>query len=204
MGTDPISSNQIIEVGLFKPKCATFKGNGLNDWLQWLAETECAIDWKNLDVTCLTAYIDNCAVCEQDQKKVIVLMKDAICKLIADVKALNPSVPVETQLITDNSLVNSWKTFTGSQVRLSKEGKMISLSGLINLGTLNTVFYTLPVGYRPITQQKFIGLYTVSPFFTHITVATNGDVTVTIPSGVVGIVSSGNYVALDSIKFANS
>lgn len=204
MITDPISSNQVIEVGLFKPKCADFKGNSLNDWLKWLADTECAVDWKNLDVSCITDYIDNCAVCDQDQTKVITLLKDAICKLITDVSKLTPTVPTETQLITDNTLQNSWKTFTGSQVRLAKEGKMISLSGLINLGTLNTICYTLPVGYRPLTQQKFIGLYTISPFFTHITVATNGDITVTVPSGVVGSVSSGNYVALDGIQFANS
>jgi hypothetical protein len=204
MGTDPISTNQVIEVGLFKPKCATFKGNGLNDWLQWLAETECAVDWKNLDVACLTSYIDNCPVCEQDQKKVIILMRDAICKLITEVKTLSPNTPIDTLLITDNNLVNNWKTFTGSQVRLAKEGKLVNLSGLINLGTLNTVCYTLPVGYRPVVQQKFIGLYTVSPFFTHITVATTGDITITIPSGVVGVVSSGNHVALDGIQFATA
>jgi hypothetical protein len=204
MGTDPISSNQVIEVGLLKPKCATFYGNSLNDWLKWLAETECEIDWANMDVKCLTDYIDNCAVCEQDQEKVITLMKDAICKLITEVTSITPTVTTETQLITDNLLQNSWKTFTGSQVRLAKEGKIVSLSGLINLGTLNTVCYTLPVGYRPLTQQKFIGLYTLSPFFTHITVATNGNISITIPSGVVGIVSSGNHVALDGIQFANS
>lgn len=41
--TDPISSNQVVEVGLFKPKCLDFAGNSLNDWLKFLAEEICCI-----------------------------------------------------------------------------------------------------------------------------------------------------------------
>ena len=48
--TNPISSNQVTEVGLLKPKCATFNGNSLNDWLKWLAEKECEIDWKSISI----------------------------------------------------------------------------------------------------------------------------------------------------------
>jgi len=39
--TNPISSNQVIEVGLRKPKCFEFEGNTLNDWLKEISEKLC-------------------------------------------------------------------------------------------------------------------------------------------------------------------
>lgn len=39
--TNPISSNQVIEVGLRKPKCFRFTGNSLNDWLKFMSEKIC-------------------------------------------------------------------------------------------------------------------------------------------------------------------
>ena len=39
--TEPISSNQVIEVGLRKPRCFDFEGNTLNDWLKEISEKLC-------------------------------------------------------------------------------------------------------------------------------------------------------------------
>lgn len=41
--TDPISSNQVIEVGVRKPKCFDFKDNSLNDWLKFIATELCCL-----------------------------------------------------------------------------------------------------------------------------------------------------------------
>jgi hypothetical protein len=41
--SDPISSNQIVEVGLRKPKCVSFSDNTLNDWLKWIVESICCL-----------------------------------------------------------------------------------------------------------------------------------------------------------------
>lgn len=39
--TQPLTTNQIIEVGLRKPKCFDFEGNTLNDWLKNISERIC-------------------------------------------------------------------------------------------------------------------------------------------------------------------
>lgn len=41
--TEPLSSNQIIEVGLRKPKCFDFENNTLNDWLKFISEELCCL-----------------------------------------------------------------------------------------------------------------------------------------------------------------
>lgn len=45
--TDPYTTNQIVEVGVRKPKCFTFTGNTLNDWLKFIANEYCAIQDNN-------------------------------------------------------------------------------------------------------------------------------------------------------------
>lgn len=48
--TDPITTNQIVEVGLFKPKCFDFEGNTLNDWLKFVSkELCCLINEESID-----------------------------------------------------------------------------------------------------------------------------------------------------------
>ena len=39
--TQPLTTNQVIEVGLRKPKCFDFEGNTLNDWLKEISERLC-------------------------------------------------------------------------------------------------------------------------------------------------------------------
>lgn len=52
--TQLISSNQVIEVGLRKPKCFDFEGNTLNDWLKELSERLCCIEGTQDSVKDLT------------------------------------------------------------------------------------------------------------------------------------------------------
>lgn len=48
--SDPISSNQVVDVNLLKPSCADFCGNTLNDWLKWLADKQCEFDLSDTDL----------------------------------------------------------------------------------------------------------------------------------------------------------
>lgn len=48
--SDPISSNQVVDVNLLKPICADFCGNTLNDWLKWLADKQCEFDLSDTDL----------------------------------------------------------------------------------------------------------------------------------------------------------
>jgi hypothetical protein len=79
--TAPISSNQVTEVGLLKPACATFKGNTLNDWLKWLAENQCEVDWSKFDLTCLQSLLQTPPTCEQGVQEVIDSLIQAICSV---------------------------------------------------------------------------------------------------------------------------
>ena len=57
--TSPVSTNQVVEVGMRKPKCLTFKENTLNAWLKFLAEEVCClIDAVKESVTELTINTD--------------------------------------------------------------------------------------------------------------------------------------------------
>lgn len=40
---DMYSTNHIVEVGLRKPRCFSFKNNTLNDWLKFIAEQLCCL-----------------------------------------------------------------------------------------------------------------------------------------------------------------
>jgi len=192
----PISSNQVIEVGLLKPKCASFTGNSLNDWLKWLAETECAVDWKSMDLTCIIDYIDKCASCEQDQTKVINLLKDAICKLITDTK-ITTELSVFRQLFP-TTLLNTWASIMNYPVVITRQGKMVLLSGRIHTGTMNTVVYTLPLEYRPAYDQRILGINQANTSIVF-EILTNGNITPTL--GLTGVITSPNYISLDGITY---
>jgi len=52
--TQPLTTNQVLEVGLRKPKCFDFEGNTLNDWLKYLAETICELQGTDCSIQDLT------------------------------------------------------------------------------------------------------------------------------------------------------
>lgn len=201
--TNPISSNQVVDVGVKKPRCAKFNGNSLNDWIKWLADEQCCIDWKSFDMTCLTDYTGDCADCEQDQKKVIKNLNAAVCKLItALTTVVVADPPLETINVTNPNLLNSWATYTDSHVYVFKQTNRVSMQGLVNLGDSGSTCYILPVGYRPTNDLQFLGLYSGgTPWLALINVLASGLVQISVP-GMTGYpIDIGDYVSLDSISF---
>lgn len=131
--TNPVSSNQVVEVGLFKPRCATFEGNSLNDWLKWLAEKQCEIDWTTFDLSCLQSLLTTVNTCEQTQKIVIQSIIDSICQL----KTLNVSESLNT--------VEPEHGWTSTQtIRTLKKGSLVTLSGVVYNGNVTQSICTLP------------------------------------------------------------
>ena len=56
--SDPIVSNQVVDVDLLKPKCADFCGNTLNDWLMWLANKQCEFDLSDTDLATIKMLLE--------------------------------------------------------------------------------------------------------------------------------------------------
>lgn len=133
--TNPISSNQVCEVGILKPKCATFSGNTLNDWLKWLAENECEVSWADLDLTCITDLLGTCE-CEQTKKYVIETMLAGICK------ALEIQSECCSGTVMEINLESDW--VASRTPYATRKGNVVTLSGRVTSGNYNGI-----IGYLP-------------------------------------------------------
>lgn len=198
--TNPISSNQVTEVGLLKPKCATFNGNSLNDWLKWLAEKECEIDWKSIDLTCLQGLLVEKDYCEQTQKKVIESIIKAICAV--STAQTNPVAPAgPSEILETISTENAW--VATQQIRAYKRERQVMLSGIISSGNVNSTMFILPAEFRPIytiklpiiTNNAFANNYEAS-----LQITTGGVVSLSF-KGTSPIIGSSSSIFLDGITY---
>lgn len=191
--TNPISSNQVTEVGLLKPRCATFEGNTLNDWLKWLSNKQCEIDWASFDLTCLRAILQEKTYCEQTQKEVIQTILDALCEL--------SSRQGSSETVESVNVENAWSAT--QTIRVYKKGRQVILSGIVDSGNVNSTICTLPVGYRPNytlrlpvrTLNTFADTYEAS-----IQITSSGVVTVAY-KGVSPVIATSSSIFLDGISF---
>ena len=138
--TNPISSNQVCEVGILKPKCATFSGNTLNDWLKWLAEEQCDVPWADLDLTCITDLLGTCE-CDQTKKYVIETMLAGICKALEIQTACCSGTTGEITLESD------WAASRTPYVTV--KGNIVTLSGRVTGGNYNGIIGYLPQNAWP-------------------------------------------------------
>lgn len=103
--------------------------------------------------------------------------------------------PVGVETLANPALQNSWAASAGAgtALRIRRIGKAVYLEGLLGGGTLNSIAFTLPAGWRPDpdTLLRFAKTYLD---------ATVGQVTIA-PTGDVSITGAGNFVALDGITF---
>lgn len=149
--TNPISSNSVVEVGLLKPKCATFTGNSLNDWLKWLAEKQCEVDYSTFDLSCLTS----AEICDQTEKKVIQTIIDTLCELNANRES------IYTEEVQDLTMNAGWSATRTAKVY--RRGKLVHLSGLVTGGNVGNSITTLPSGFKPATDQIFSTAHAFTP-----------------------------------------
>lgn len=146
--TNPLTSTQVIEVGLLKPRCAKFQGNTLNDWLKWLAEKHCEIDWSKIDLTCIKEYLDTCDDCIQDQKVVINTLVQGVCK------ALQSQAECCLESEKNINLKGTWSSVSlPREPKYLKRGRLIIMRGAIQIESdYTSVMFTLPLGDRPKTE----------------------------------------------------
>lgn len=79
-------------------------------------------------------------------------------------------------LWTGVTFQNGWISFAGQQaVEFRKQGDRVFIRGQMASGTISTVAFTLPVGYRPPAEIDFIVIAGASTFG-NIAVRANGDV----------------------------
>lgn len=87
---------------------------------------------------------------------------------------------IEVNELEDSDLSNSWVNQSTFTFRYIKEGKKVTLDGVLVSGTSANVV-TLPAGYRPVQNMVFIVAYTATPWFAIVNVLTSGLVQISIP-----------------------
>lgn len=163
------STNDIIEVGIPKPRCFTFCGNTLNDWLKEIGDRLCETDWSTLDISCLKDYLEDGSLEDQTLEVIVQHLIDATCALIDS----NASNCCDSTTVT-LTLKNSWTSAT-TTLATKKDG-VVYLQGLVENGS--GVITTLPLAYRP-SRDRVIPV--ASPTVTYsvaVLVETNGDISV--------------------------
>jgi hypothetical protein len=183
-----ISSNQVLEVGLLKPRCATFEGNTLNDWLKWLSEKECEIDWSALDLTCIEGVK---VKCEQNQKYVIETIINALCKAQDCCKETIGFITVD----------NRWNPLRTPRYNLT--GNKVTITGAVQGMTFDIDFATLPLEARPTTQLIVPIAHEFPPSATYnvfVRINTNGTMRLFF-TGVAPSNGTNRNVYLDGLSF---
>jgi len=183
--TNPISTNQVIDVGVLKPRCANFCGNTLNDWLQWLAESNCEVDWTQFDLSKITSNV----IIEQTQKEVITQIIEAISLIKGDAE--------KTISVSVNA---NWSATRGIKVR--KKGSLVLLSGLVTGGTVTNAICTLPSDLRPTSDLVVSVANEFAPsalYNVFLKIKTNGDVILFFTGS--GYATTSPNVYLDGVSF---
>lgn len=183
--SSPISSNQVTEVGLYKPRCADFQGNTLNDWLKWLADQQCKTDWNSFDLTCLMPYLQTpLDLCEKTEKTVIAAIIQGLCKALDTTTAENCcgelttaltnlqaslTLVEESQALAEESIALATACCNGEivtvptedpwittrSIRSIKQGSIVNLQGAVTGTVLTNPIAYLPVGRRPLVDMIF-------------------------------------------------
>jgi hypothetical protein len=206
--TGAISSNQVVEVPLLKPKCADFCGTDLNSWLKWLAEKQCEYDWSTVDVTCLQQLLDTCADCNQDLKTIIENLIEAVCQLNTNFNNLEssltppevPEAPCCTRTEITLDLLDRWEdVLVNNPAKAFKQDGRVFLQGQIDTGSVFNVMFNLPAGWRP-AQPRYLPVchnYSTADI-RGIRIAQNGDATLVIVG--TPTVQDG-FISLDGLNF---
>lgn len=158
--TNPISTNQVTEVSLLKPSCADFCGNTLNDWLKWLAEKQCEVNWKNVDTTCLDNYYKN--PCEKTLKTIIEQLITAVCTLQTTTGSECCSCGTggggssSSETVEELELAQRWFNVNATDTAKAylKDG-WVKLSGRINGGSILNPIATLALSsFKPTFERR--------------------------------------------------
>lgn len=123
--SDPINSNQVVDVDVRKPKCADFCGNSLNAWLKWLAEKQCEFDLSEIDLSSIQALL------EQEPTEVnIQTIINSVIEAITNLYDLQQECcdQQEYQLVADE-----WTEVR--TLRALRDGRQVTLTGSATAST---------------------------------------------------------------------
>ncbi len=172
---NPISSNQVTEVCIQHPRCAPQSLKTLNDWIKWLADKQCEIDWAGIDLSCINSHIDGCN-CEQTQKVVIETLVKGVCQALS---CCDSGGSLET--FYNLTIEDEWESSSANPAIARKQGRSVLLQGKFRRGTLDSSpVIILPEELRPAYNLRFpiatdhIG----GPFSILIEIQTSGNVMV--------------------------
>lgn len=147
---NPISSNQVTEVCIPHPRCAPTTLKTLNDWMKWLAEKQCEIDWSTIDLSCINTYVDGCN-CEQTQKVVIETIIKGVCQALSCCDS-NSNLEVFYNL----TIEDEWESSTANPAIARKQGRSVMLQGKFRRNTNdNAPVIILPTELRPAYNLRF-------------------------------------------------
>ena len=197
----PISANQVVDVPLIPPACAPSDLCTLTDWLKWLSEAQCVIDWTKFDLSCI-GYTPNCTGCPQTQKDVITAILSYLCTISSQTS--NQSV-LQTEVVYP-LVVNSpfWSGTSANPLKGIKKSKSVQLQGTIVEGTVFSQPVTfLPLELRPLQTKRFPVAHTfpaTGNYHLFVEVQTSGNVIVVVVGTDPSVSSNGN-IYLDSISY---
>lgn len=106
----------------------------------------------------------------------------------------DPALPF-TRSWTATTLTSPWTNLAAYAVasyRITSDGKHVELAGHVTTGTAGTTIFTLPVGFRPITQKELPGTNNASGYSQYVVVTT---------AGVVQAGALTTDIALDGMTF---
>lgn len=156
--SDPISSKQITDIDLLKPKCADFCGNSLNDWLKWLAEKQCECDWENIDLSPIQDLL------QQEPTEITeCVVVEALIEAVSTLKE-------ELDECCDETIYSipedDWTPTR--ELRAYRKGSRITLTGAVQANVSYTAdIATLPAAIVPSTNLYFAVAHDFSPSSTY-------------------------------------
>ena len=74
--------------------------------------------------------------------------------------------------------------------------RRVYLGGVVKSGTMSTTIFTLPVGYRPVTNAAIFGMMNATPALTRVDVNTDGTVVLNTGAG-----TAASWLDLEGISF---
>ena len=188
---NPISSNHVTEVCIEPSRCMP-NLKTLNEWLKWLGDKQCEIDWSSFDLSC----VKDIEV-EQTQKVVIETIIEGLCRAISCCNSSN----IETKYnLTANTPF--WSASGSSPLVALKRGSTVFIQGIVVEGSSTSQPVTfLPVELRPTKAKRIPVAYSYAfadTYTVFINIATDGAVTV-VWHGTEPVGSGSIY--LDGINF---
>lgn len=150
---NPVSSNNVRVDGLMKPDAMKVCDDNLNTWLKWLVDKQGEIDWKTVDISCLTQY-DN--ICDKNLKTIIELLISRVCALQTTLPGDCAENTSCCDIVESNiTLLDRWGNQNNANpAKATIQNGWVKLSGRINSGSTLLDIMQLPLEATPAFEKQ--------------------------------------------------